>query len=633
MPDPLSTLDSLLAPARETPYDDIPYESHPFAQSHPNRLFTIGTLFGLRPTPVQKCRVLELGCASGGNLIPMADYLPESQFVGVDNSARQIQDGLDTVKQLGLENVILKHASILDVDAAYGQFDYIICHGVFSWVPENVRLKILEICGTQLTPHGIAYVSYNTYPGWHMRGMIRDMMRYHAARFSAPKDRIQQARALLKFLAQSVGPANPRIVELLTGVGQSLDSIAAGRLTAEQLQNRAALTATAAEELVGFFPLDELSKRIRGLLDAADETPPDAIKIQKAAVAARATLNQFATAIRPDGAYPQLLKQEADSIQNQADHYLYHEHLEEVNEPVYFHQFIDLAKRRSLKYLGEARVGTMVTGNFSPEVEKTLRLLASDQIQAEQYMDFLRNRMFRETLLCAEKHAVNWSMVPESVRALHVASPARPVIPEGQTELNLPNDESVTYRTASGMTMATNRPILKLAMHLLQTAYPASIPFDALRSQAREKLGGNAGDPKTVAEDTQVLAVGLLNCYMGSDLIELYGMPIAFARMAGEYPVAFPLARIHAAKTGIIATRRHEVLKLGEFERKLIPLLDGSNDRPALVAKLTEVAESGSMPLRRDDVALTDPAEIAKAIGSILEDRLNKVARMGILAG
>jgi methyltransferase-like protein len=361
--------------------------------------------------------------------------------------------------------------------------------------------------------------------------------------------------------------------------------------------------------------------------------PADAYKIQKAAAAARATLREFATAIRPDGAYPQLLKQETDSIQNQADHYLYHEHLEEVNEPVYFHQFIDLAKRRGLKYLGEARVGTMVTGNFAPEVETTLRRLASDQIQAEQYMDFLRNRMFRETLLCSEKHTVNWSMVPDSVRALHVASPARPVIPEGQTELNLANEDSVTFRTASGMTMATNRPILKLAMHLLQTVYPASIPFDALRNQARSNLGGNANDPKTIAEDTQMLAVGLLNCYMGSDLIELYGMPIAFARAAGEYPLAFPLARIHAAKSGIIATRRHEPVKLNELDRHLIPLLDGSNDRPALIAKLTAFAVAGTIKVRRHDAVLTDEAEIRTALETILDTALSNVARMGILAG
>jgi len=621
-------------PSRDTTYDDIPYESHPFAQSHPHRLFAIGTLFGLKPTPVQKCRVLELGCASGGNLIPMADYLPESQFVGVDTSARQIQDGIDTVQQLGLENVILKHASILDVDAAYGMFDYIICHGVFSWVPETVRLKILEICGTLLTPHGIAYVSYNTYPGWHMRGMIRDMMRYHAARFDAPKDRIQQSRALLRFLSLAVNRANPRLPELLSTAGQNLDAMMSGRLDAVQVQKRLELAGPAIAEFTGFFPVATIQQDLDALKSLAAAEPFDPAAVQRAAVEVRRTLNAFVEVVRTEGAYPQLLKQETESIQNQADHYLYHEHLEEVNEPVYFHDFIDLAKNRGLKYLGEARVGTMVTGNFGADVEKTLRALASDQIQAEQYMDFLRNRMFRETLLCAEKHAVSWSVVPESLRELHIASAARPVIPEGQTELNLANDDSVTYRSPTGMTMATNRPLLKIAMHLLHTAYPASIPFDALRNQARERLGGgDPNNPKAVAEDTQQIAIGLLNCYMGSDLIELFGMPIGFARSAGEYPTALPLARIHAAKTGIIANRRHEVVKLNELDRHMIPMLDGSNDRPALVTKLTEVAKAGGITVRQHDVPLTDPVQIRAAIESILDTALNNIARMGILVG
>ncbi len=633
MPDPFPN-PSLPPPSKDNAYDEMPYESHPFAQSHPNRLYTIGTLFGMRPTPVQKCRVLELGCAAGGNLIPMADYLPESQFVGVDSSARQIQDGLDTVKQLGLPNVILKHASILDVDAAYGRFDYIICHGVFSWVPEKVRLKILEICGTQLTPNGIAYVSYNTYPGWHMRGMIRDMMRYHASRFNAPKDRIQQARALLRFLTQSVNRANPRLPELLHALGQGLDSLATGRLEAAQIKTRVNQTTAAFDEFAGFFPVEGLRQSVQGLQTAAAAEPFDAAAVQSAAVAVRARVNDFAAVVRPEGAYPQLLKQEAESIQNQADHYLYHEHLEEVNEPVYFHEFIELARNRGLKYLGEARVGTMVTGNFGAEVEKTLRMLATDQIQIEQYMDFLRNRMFRETLLCAEAHSVSWSVVPESLRTLHVASAATPVPPEGKDQINLFDDESVTYLSPAGMTMATNRPLLKVAMHLLQAAYPASIPFDALPKLARETLGGaDRGNPRSVAEDAQLIAVGLLNCYMGSDLVELYGMPIAFARSAGEYPVALPLARIHAAKTGIIANRRHEVVRLNELDRHLIPLLDGSNDRPALVAKLTEVAKAGRITVRQHDVALSDPAEVRSALETILDAALGQVARMGILAG
>jgi cyclopropane fatty-acyl-phospholipid synthase-like methyltransferase len=184
-------------------YDDVPYDSLPFAQTHPSRLATVATLFGLKPTQVERCRVLELGCASGGNLIPLAEALPDAWLVGVDLSARQIADGERIIRKTGLNNVSLRHASIADVDETYGHFDYILCHGVFSWVPHDIQDAILAICSNHLTPNGVAYVSYNTYPGWHMRGMMRDMMRYHAFRFTEPAQRIAQARALLDFLVQT----------------------------------------------------------------------------------------------------------------------------------------------------------------------------------------------------------------------------------------------------------------------------------------------------------------------------------------------------------------------------------------------------------------------------------------------
>lgn len=110
-------------------YDEVPYESHPFPQSHPDRLATLGRLFGLSPAPVENCRVLELGCASGGNLIPLAFHLPASEFVGVDFSAKQVEVGHKIIGDLDLENIRIDHASILDVDQSWGLFDYIICHG------------------------------------------------------------------------------------------------------------------------------------------------------------------------------------------------------------------------------------------------------------------------------------------------------------------------------------------------------------------------------------------------------------------------------------------------------------------------------------------------------------------------
>ncbi|MBN9521961.1 class I SAM-dependent methyltransferase [bacterium] len=189
--------------AESNSYDEVPYESHPYAQTHPSRLAVVARLFGLDPPPVETARVLELGAAAGGNLVPVAEAFPRARCVGIDLSARQVADGDAFIKQLGLTNVELRHASITDVDDAYGTFDYVICHGVFSWVPTAVRDAILDVCAKRLAPNGVAYVSYNTYPGWHMRGMIRDMMRYHAMRFPDAKTRVGQARALLDFLAQS----------------------------------------------------------------------------------------------------------------------------------------------------------------------------------------------------------------------------------------------------------------------------------------------------------------------------------------------------------------------------------------------------------------------------------------------
>src|SRR5262249_17925370 len=137
---------------------------------------------------------------------------------------------------------------------------------------------------------------------------------------------------------------------------------------------------------------------------------------------ARALLDFLADSAGPDGAlYPALLKHELEAVRHQADTYLYHEHLEEVNEPLYFHQFIERAGQRGPRYLGEARVGTMTTANFRPDVDKALKLLATDQIATEQYMDFLRNRAFRETLLVHGRNTPNWHVRPERIERLHIA--------------------------------------------------------------------------------------------------------------------------------------------------------------------------------------------------------------------
>src|SRR5262249_7938955 len=157
-----------------TSYDEVPYGSNIFSYSHPDRLATVAALLGMKPPVVDASRVLELGCGTGANLIAMALTLPRSRLVGIDLSPRQIATGQEVVQAVGLANVELRALSLMDVDEQFGQFDYILCHGVYSWVPEQVQDQILTICTRNLAPDGVTYVSYNTYPGWHMRGMVRE---------------------------------------------------------------------------------------------------------------------------------------------------------------------------------------------------------------------------------------------------------------------------------------------------------------------------------------------------------------------------------------------------------------------------------------------------------------------------
>lgn len=53
-----------------------------------------------------------------------------------------------------------------------------MCHGVFSWVPESVRRKILTVIKSHLSENGAATISYNTYPGWKSLEALKDMMTF-----------------------------------------------------------------------------------------------------------------------------------------------------------------------------------------------------------------------------------------------------------------------------------------------------------------------------------------------------------------------------------------------------------------------------------------------------------------------
>lgn len=196
-------------------YDDFPYESYSFAHSRPEHIRTVGLLFGMKPPAIETARVLELGCASGGNIINFATIYPKSYTLGVDLSKVEVDQGIKRINDLGLKNIELKHMSITDIDESYGKFDYIICHGVFSWVPSFVRDKILEISKKLLNPEGISFISYNTLPGWNMVNTIRDMMLFHSSMFKDDFNKVQQAKLFLNFVTDSLGESDTSYIKFL----------------------------------------------------------------------------------------------------------------------------------------------------------------------------------------------------------------------------------------------------------------------------------------------------------------------------------------------------------------------------------------------------------------------------------
>ena len=176
-------------------YHQVPYLTVPLAQTHPDRLASVAALFGMAPAPVTACRVLEVGCGTGGNLIPMAYFLPGSRFTGIDLAEGAVAEGLRAAGELGLGNLDLIAMDLCEIGPAMGEFDYIIAHGVYSWIPEDVRDRLLAVCRERLAPQGVACISYNALPGRHVRMMLREMMLYHTRDCTDAGERIEIGRA------------------------------------------------------------------------------------------------------------------------------------------------------------------------------------------------------------------------------------------------------------------------------------------------------------------------------------------------------------------------------------------------------------------------------------------------------
>ena len=161
---------------QQTIYKELGYKSYPFPFTTPAYLEAYGTLVGLKPPTAKTARVLELGATYGGNIISQAVHNPEATFIGIELSQDQVEKGNKIISDAKLDNVSLLQGDILNFDESLGNFDYIIAHGFYSWISDEMKDKLLDIISHHLADNGIAYVSYNTYPGWHTMEEVRQLM-------------------------------------------------------------------------------------------------------------------------------------------------------------------------------------------------------------------------------------------------------------------------------------------------------------------------------------------------------------------------------------------------------------------------------------------------------------------------
>ena len=163
---------------QQTIYSELGYKSMPFPYTTPATLEAYAALVGVSAPNPKTARVLELGATYGGNIISQALFNPDATFVGIELSQEQVEKGNEVIANAGLINVSLIQSDIASIGSEIGTFDYIIAHGVYSWVDDGVKDALLRLIDEHLAEDGIAYISYNTYPGWHTMDEVRQLMMF-----------------------------------------------------------------------------------------------------------------------------------------------------------------------------------------------------------------------------------------------------------------------------------------------------------------------------------------------------------------------------------------------------------------------------------------------------------------------
>lgn len=509
-------------------YDVMPYPSKFFLQTHPDRLATQATLFGMNPAEVETCRVLELGCGNGSNLISHAFNLPKAKFVGVDLAENHIVDANRAAEELNLTNIEFYQMDVMDMTTRqFGKFDYVIAHGLFSWVPDFVRERILVLYREFLEENGVGYISYNAYPGAHHRQMVQKMLRFHSKPFDEPLEKVGKAISFLAFLGE-----NATEKEIFAPILQS-----------------------------------ELKRHFEH--DAAD---------------------------------------------------IFHDDLSDINQAFYFHEFAELLQKNNLQYLGEAELHAMGTQSFSAEAREFVESL-SDVVEREQYLDFFRGRIFRQTLFCREEIELNRNPEPSVMNKFLVSSSIRPV--SENPEISTPKRER--FVGMKGVGIEIDHPLTKAALIHLGQIWGRAISFHELLQKADEKIDKQGMTAEQWDEQFYITSSILLQICRGTGLIELHlFQPAAFTEVS-EKPKVNRLAHWQLPQANNVLTLLNLDVKIeDEVSRHLLEICDGTRTSEDLLKEMREFIEQS------EDIE--DKETLLKDLPDWLNESLTQLAKLGMFS-
>ena len=466
-----------------TAYDEVPYPGHSHAETHPNRIAAIARLFGVAAPSVATARILEIACGDGSNLLPVAYSLPQAHCTGFDLATSAIERAHDRAASLKLRNVDLFAADIASI-GPIGQFDYIIAHGLYSWAPPSLRDALLRLIHRSLSPNGVAFVSYNTFPGWHVAGMVRGMLRYHTRGTSDARSKVTQARALLDFLRVAHNDNDP---------------------------------------------------------------------------------------------YGRLLAAEAERFARHSSAHMLHDDLADVNDPVYFEEFVAHAARFELAHVADADFATMTANDLPAEAREKLEQLRGDPVTFGQYLDFVRCRRFRESLLCGAEIVPASVPVSGAFRELLVTSAATATA----SPVDLAEGVEVQFTWGDRASLVSGSSLAKATMVALREQWPRAVAFSPLLARVGALLGR---DPSS--DDREALQDVLLQAF-GMRMVELTAENWRCTTAVSQRPRASCLVRHDAAADDVVVALNHRRVRIEDDDaRELLTLCDGERDIDALLTAL-----------------------------------------------